>query len=51
MNCDGQTIICDREDCPKCCTHDDMDHGFCSCGYEADPGAAIDAAEYCFRER
>ena len=36
---------CERQECQECCEHNEFDHDIClDCGYERDPGAAIDAA-------
>lgn len=36
---------CDASDCQECCAHDEFDHDVCmDCGYERDPGDAIDRA-------
>lgn len=36
---------CGDFSCQECCPHDDFDHDMCiECGYERDPGVAIDAA-------
>ena len=39
---------CINESCQECCPHE-FDHDQCmDCGYERDPGDAIDAAEYAY---
>ena len=41
----GDPNPCESEDCQKCCSHDERDHGICmDCGDEEDPGEAIDRA-------
>ncbi len=36
---------CEAPECQACCPHDEFDHFVCmDCGYEQDPGAAIDRA-------
>ena len=36
---------CNNPKCQECCPHDDFDHDMClDCGYERDPGIAIDYA-------
>lgn len=41
--CEG----CDDTECQDCCEHNETDHFICiDCGYETDPGEAIDRAEY-----
>lgn len=38
-------IICDDTECKECCPHDEFEHDMClDCGYERDPGEAIDWA-------
>ena len=38
-------VACDELDCQLCCPHDEYDHDMClDCGYERDPGEAIDRA-------
>lgn len=43
---------CGIDECQECCPHDEFDHDQClACGYERDPGAAIDAAMDSFEDR
>lgn len=40
---------CEDGICQECCPHNEYDHDIClDCGYERDPGEAIDAAEYSY---
>lgn len=41
----NDTYEVNGESCMECCPHDEQDHFIClDCGYEGDPGEAIDAA-------
>jgi len=41
-----------KSDCQECCPHDEFEHDMClDCGYERDPGEAIDAAMAYFEDR
>ena len=44
---------CGEEGCQECCPHNEFDHDCCmDCGYERDPGEAIDRAmDYLDQER
>lgn len=43
--CCADDTPCEQQDCQQCCPHDEFDHDIClDCGYEHDPGIAIDRA-------
>lgn len=50
--CGANDSPCEEQGCQECCMHDSFDHDVCEdCGYERDPGIAIDRAMDYFEDR